>query len=94
MWATELGRIDIMVEVSMLSTHLAMPRKWHLEQAIHIFAYLKEHAKKTLAMYPQHPVYHENQFSPVLDWHNSYRDAKSRYQMTFPLQGVKWYPCI
>jgi hypothetical protein len=37
-WASELGRIDIMVEVSMLSTHLPMPRNGHLEQAIHIFA--------------------------------------------------------
>jgi hypothetical protein len=36
-WATKRGRIDIMVEVSMLSTHLAMPRNGHLEQAINIY---------------------------------------------------------
>jgi hypothetical protein len=47
-WATELGRIDIMVEVSILSIHLAMPRNWHLEQAIHIFAYLKANSKNHL----------------------------------------------
>jgi hypothetical protein len=64
-WATELGRIDIMLEVSRLSTHLAMPRNGHLEQNIHKFAYLKAHPKKILAMDPQHHVYNENQFSPV-----------------------------
>ena len=77
-WAIELGRIDIMIEVSMLSTHLAMPRSGHLEQAIHIFAYLKVNPKKTLALDPQHPVYDENQFSPVADWHDFYRDAKEQ----------------
>ena len=67
-----------MIEVSMLSTHLAMPRSGHLEQAIHIFAYLKVNPKKTLALDPQHPVYDENQFSPVTDWYDFYRDAKEQ----------------
>ena len=30
-WAVELGRIDIHVEVALLSSHLAMPRKGHLD---------------------------------------------------------------
>jgi hypothetical protein len=59
-----------MVEVSISSSHLAMPRNGHLEQAIHIFAYLKANPKKTLAMDPLHAVYNENQFLPVSDWHN------------------------
>ena len=83
-WAIELGRIDIMIEVSMLSTHLAMPRSGHLEQAIHIFAYLKVNTKKTLALDPQHPVYDENQFSLVADWHDFYRDAKEQIPNDFP----------
>jgi hypothetical protein len=41
-WAIELGRVDIMVEVSMFSTYLAMPRVGHLEQAIHIKVKSKE----------------------------------------------------
>jgi hypothetical protein len=88
-WATELGRIDIMVEVSMLSTHLVMPRNGHLEQAIHIFAYLKTNLKKTLAMDPQHPVYNENQFSPVSYWHDFYRDAKEQIPDDSPLPRGK-----
>jgi hypothetical protein len=77
-WAIELGRINIMIEVPMLSTHLAMPRSGHLQQAIHIFAYLKVNSKKTLAQDPQHPVYDENQFSPVADWHDFYSNAKEQ----------------
>ena len=31
------------VEVSMMSSHLALPRKGHLGQVFHIFGYLKKH---------------------------------------------------
>jgi hypothetical protein len=44
-WSVELGRIDIHLEVAQLSSHLALPREGHLEQAFHIFAYLKKHDK-------------------------------------------------
>ena len=33
-WAVEIGRLDILLEVSMLSHHLALPREGHLEQAL------------------------------------------------------------
>ena len=36
-WAVEIGSIDILIEVSILSTHLALPREGHLEQVILIF---------------------------------------------------------
>ena len=36
-WAIELGRIDIAMEVSMLSSHLALTRDGHLQQVYHIF---------------------------------------------------------
>lgn len=77
-WAIELGRIDIMIEVSMLSVHLANPRAGHLEQAIHIFAYLKSTPKKTLAFDPRHPTYDEGMFPPQADWHDFYREAKEQ----------------
>ena len=40
-WICALGRIDIIVEVAMLSRFLAVPRRGHLDQVFHIFAYLK-----------------------------------------------------
>ena len=42
-WIVELGRIDICLEVSMMSSHLAMPKKGHLDQVLHIFAYLHKY---------------------------------------------------
>lgn len=40
-WMIELGRIDIMIEVSLLSRYLASPRYGHLAQALHICSYIK-----------------------------------------------------
>lgn len=39
-WAIELGRGDIATEVALLSRHLALPRRGHLEQAYNVVAYL------------------------------------------------------
>ncbi len=39
-WMVELGRIDIVTEVSMLSSYLACPHKGHLENALHVMGYL------------------------------------------------------
>ena len=47
-WAVELGRVDILLETAMMSTHLALPRKGHLEQLYHIFGYLKTNPKRKL----------------------------------------------
>ena len=39
----ELGRIDINIEVSMLSSHLVLIQEGHIQELLHIFAYLKKH---------------------------------------------------
>ena len=39
-WMVELGQIDIVTEVSLLSSHLAYPHEGHLEEALHIMLYL------------------------------------------------------
>ena len=36
-WAIEIIRIDTLLEVALLYSHLALPRTGHLEQAYHIF---------------------------------------------------------
>ena len=74
-WAVEIGRLDILLEVSMLSHHLALPREGHLEQALHIFGYLKNHPKRKIAFDPDHPVVDERRFKEY-DWYDFYRDAK------------------
>ena len=41
-WIVELGRVDINTEVSMLSSHLALPRSGHLDAVLNIIAYLNK----------------------------------------------------
>ena len=52
-WLIELGRIDVLLETSQLSTYLAAPRIGHLHQAIHIFHYLQRHNSSWLPMDPK-----------------------------------------
>jgi hypothetical protein len=73
-WAVELGRVDIAHEVSILSTHLAAPRRGHLMAALHIFGYLKKHNNRSLGMNPGRPVVDESRFVKC-DWSDHYPDA-------------------
>jgi hypothetical protein len=74
-WACELGRVDIMLEVSLLSSHTAMPRQGHLEVVYHIFAYLKQHLNSTLVFDERMPVIiHEENFLQV-DWSDFYGNS-------------------
>jgi hypothetical protein len=66
-WACELGHVDILMEVSALSSHLAMPRKGHLELVYHVFGYLKQNPKRTLGFDPRYPNIDGNRFKEY-DW--------------------------
>jgi hypothetical protein len=55
-WIVELGRVDLDVEVSMMSSHLALPREGHLKEIYHIFAYLKAHLNTTMVFNPTPPI--------------------------------------
>ena len=59
-WIVELGQVDVCLEVSMMSSHLALPREGHLEQVLHIFAYLKKYHNTELVYDPSDPVVDEN----------------------------------
>ena len=61
-WMVELGRVDICLECSMMSSHLALPREGHLEQLFHIFAYLKKYHNTELVYDPSDPMIDESQF--------------------------------
>lgn len=69
-WIVELGRVDICLEVSLLSSHLALPRQGHLEQALHIFAYLRIYHNTELVLDPSDPVIDETLFERQ-DWSTS-----------------------
>ena len=54
-WMVEIGRIDIAIEVSLLLSHLAYPKQGHLEEALHVMAYLKQKHNSQLVFYPNYP---------------------------------------
>ena len=69
-WIVELGRIDICLEVSMMSSHLAMPRKGHLGQVLHIFTYLCKYHNTELVYGPSDPIVEHDVFEQR-DWTSS-----------------------
>ena len=66
-WMVELGRVDICVEVSMMSSHLALPRQNHLEELFHMFAYLKMNHNTEMVYDPSDPQVDSNLFKRE-DW--------------------------
>ena len=74
-WAVELGRLDILLEVSLMSTYLAAPREGHLEQVFHIFGYLKKVPRRRIAFDPDYPIIDESRFRQY-DWSDFYQDAE------------------
>jgi Reverse transcriptase (RNA-dependent DNA polymerase) len=40
-WMVEIGRVDMITEVSKLASHMALPREGHLDAVFHIFGWLK-----------------------------------------------------
>ena len=69
-WMVELGRVDICVEVSMMSSHLALPRTGHLKELVHIFGYLKKHHNAEMPFDPSVPDIDMKQFERQ-DWSES-----------------------
>jgi hypothetical protein len=69
-WMVELGRVDICCEVSMLSSHLALPREGHLQQVYHMFTYLKHHHNAEMVFDPSEPEVDQSHFERR-DWTTS-----------------------
>ena len=82
-WATELGRVDILLETAMLSTYMALPRKGHMEQVYRVFGYLKTHLKRHLFFGPRHPDIDERAFSSY-EWYDFYCDAREQAPNDMP----------
>jgi hypothetical protein len=54
-WCVELGRIDIITEVSRLSTHLCLPHEGHQEAVFHVFTYLGLYNNTRVVFDPTYP---------------------------------------
>jgi hypothetical protein len=84
-WATEIGMVDILIEVSLLLQYRANPRKGHLEQLLHIFGFLKKHPKQTLYLSPELPRMDYDKFHTKReDFTEIYRNAEEMMQHRMP----------
>ena len=79
----ELGRFDILLETSLMSAHMSLPRIGHLEQVIHMFGYLKLHPKSKISFDAAHPSIDERIFKKY-DWYDFYCGAKESIPLDYP----------
>ena len=93
-WMVEMGRIDICCEVSMMSSHVAMPREGHLQQLYQMYGYLKTHHNARIMLDPSYPNIEEDDF-PKHDWSTKYKtegevlppNAPTPYGMELVIRG-------
>ena len=82
-WSVELGRIDIHVEVALMSRYLAQPRKGHLEETLRIFAFLKHHPRSKVVLDPTDVDFGVDRFQTV-DWSDFYDNPKEEIPPGMP----------
>ena len=85
-WATEIGRVDILLEVALLSQYSASPREGHLEQLLHIFAFLRRHPKLTLYLSSEMTKMDFGEFrTNKADFSELYRDTEEQMPHRMPM---------
>jgi len=82
-WIVELGRVDIITEVSVLSSYLANPRDGHMDAALHLYSWLKNHHNARLVLDPSYPDIDQDNFIQR-DWENVYGDIKEELPPDMP----------
>jgi hypothetical protein len=87
-WCVELGRIDIITEVSMLSTYLCLPREGHLDAVFHVFSYLALHQNSRVVFDPTYPSVDMGAFIQT-DWKSMYGDVKETIPPDAPVPRGK-----
>eukprot|EP00957_Ditylum_brightwellii_P201933 15327869-Ditylum_brightwellii.AAC.1 len=61
----ELGRIDMCLEVSLMSSHLVMPREGHMIEVLRIFAHIRKYHNTELVFDPHEPAVDELAFEQI-----------------------------
>jgi hypothetical protein len=92
-WCVELGRIDIINEVSMLYTHLFLPREGHLEAVFHVFAYLGLHHNAIVVFDTTYPSADMGTFINT-DWKSMYGGVKEMIPSDAPVYRGRMLICV
>ena len=73
-WCVELGRVDIITEISELASFLMMPREGHLEAVFHVFQHLERKHNGRIVFDPSYPEIDRSAFKEC-DWKSFYGAA-------------------
>jgi hypothetical protein len=87
-WCVEFGQIEIITEVSMLSTFLCMPHEGHLDAVYHLFEYLSLHHNAKVLFDPTYPDVDMRAFIKT-DWKPMYGDVKEAIPPNNPVTRGK-----
>jgi hypothetical protein len=87
-WCAELGRIDIITEVSMLSTYLCLPREGHLKAVFPVFTYLGLNHNARVVFDPTYPAVDMDTFINT-DWKSMSGDVKEMIPSDSPIPRGK-----
>ena len=82
-WIVELGRVDVITEVSVLASYLACPRDGHMDAALHVYGYLRNKHNARLVLDPNYPEIPEGVFFPR-DWDKFYGEVKEALPPDMP----------
>ena len=62
MWMVELSRVDIITEVSIMASQMAMPREGHLEAVLRVFGFIRQKYNSRMAFEPTFPTINMSDF--------------------------------
>ena len=88
-WAIEIGRIDILLEVTVMSKNMALPREVHIGIFFNIMGYMNNHKEIRLMFDCSNPI-HVLKSTIVL---TSIRMMRRRSPLTCLKQGDMPLPC-
>jgi hypothetical protein len=82
-WICELGQVDILMPVSLMSQYLVSAREGHLQQLFHVFVSLKQYDRLTMVFDDTDPSYDPRRFA-TQDWSKYYPNAKEAIPENMP----------
>ena len=78
---TRIGRVNVLHEIIIISQYQASPRECHMEQILHIWAFLERNPKLTLYYDPARPFLDYSLFkADKEDFKEQYRDIEEELQ--------------
>ena len=82
-WMVEIGRVDIIMEVSKMASQMTSPREGHLHALMHIFGFLRINHNSRMAYDPSYPTIDINVFKPN-NWKSFYGNVEESIPSNAP----------